>query len=119
MGVVAAFTDQIVSPLRTAAGQIRQLGEMHSEANDHLQKQAQYLATSFHGLGGNAFLEKVNKQGHFIGSIVDELNSTARLFEGAANATEDAAHVADNALGGGLLALAEKVLGDPNISPDK
>ena len=118
MGVVGAFTDQIVSPMITAASQLRQLGEVHSEANDHLQKQAQGLTTSFHGLGCSSFLERVHKQGRFVESIVDELNSTAQLFEGTAHAIEDAAHAADIALGGGLLTIAEKVLGDPNISPD-
>lgn len=110
MGFVSGFTSEIVSPLETAAGQLRQLSGKHQDANNRMQSMSQALITSFGGKGADAFLTRVQKQGSFIQGITGELNSTAGAFEKAASLIKDAAQVADDVLGGPLLALGEHVL---------
>lgn len=110
MGLVSGFTDELVTPLETAAGQIRQLSEKHREGNTHLQSQIQTLMASFGGNGANALTIRVHKQGQFVTGITNELDETAGIFEKGAGIIQDAAAIADDMLGGPPLELADKVL---------
>jgi hypothetical protein len=110
MGFVSGFVDEIVSPLETAAWQIRQLSKAHSNADDNLQNQALDLAITFGGKGADAFFAMIDRQSQFIGGITSGLNDFATIFEDAAQIIKDAARMADWALGGPLLELAEAVL---------
>jgi hypothetical protein len=110
MGFVSGFIDELVTPLETAAGQIRQLSKEHTDGNTYLQSQAQGLTKTFGGKGANAFFTMAHRQGQFIGGITAELDQTAGIFDKTAQIIRDAAQVADWALGGPLMDLAEKVL---------
>lgn len=111
MGLVSGFVEAIVEPLQTAAGQIRQLSTAHDEANSRLQGLAQALTTSsFRGNGANAFLLMVEKQSDFVSGITEALDVAANFCAETATVMEDAAEIADMALGGPLIDLAESVL---------
>lgn len=116
MGFVSGFVDEIVSPLETAAGQIRQLGQAHIEANYHLQTRAKGLATTFQGAGAQVFFTMAQRQGNFITGITNELNDFAGAFDETVHIVREAAQVADWALGGPLLDLAQHLLS--KLSPE-
>jgi hypothetical protein len=117
MGFVSGFIGVIVQPLQNAAAQIRQLSSVQDEANSRLRLQAQALTiNSFGGNGSNAFMTMVEKQYSFVQGITDELSNTAKIFDDVAYVIKSAAEVADMALGGPLMDLAENVLN--KLSPD-
>lgn len=110
MGFVTGFVDVIVQPLEEAAGKITQLSKDQREANGRLQRQGLDLTTTFGGKGANAFLTMVQKEGRFVTGIAANLDEVSNIFTKGAQLIQDAAQVADWALGGPLLDLAERVL---------
>lgn len=110
MGFVSGFVDELVTPMETAASQIRQLSKAHTNGNEYLHTQAQGLTSVFQGKGADAFSTMIQRQGQFIQGITSELDTTANCFEQAAQIIREAAQVADWALGGPLLELGEHIL---------
>lgn len=116
MGFVEGFVDEIISPLETAAGQIRQLSKAHVEADNHFQTRVQGLKASFQGEGAQTLFTMAQRQKSFVTGITNELNDFAGAFEETVHIVREAAQVADWALGGPLLDIAQHILG--KLSPD-
>jgi hypothetical protein len=110
MGVLLRFVAEIVTPMETAASQMRQLCQVHGDADGFLRAQSQGLIPTFEGDGAGTFFIKAKSHSQLIKDIMDALGGTALVFEQAALVINEASQIAEWVLVGPALELGEQVL---------
>ncbi len=92
---VTAFSNALIQPLESAAGELRHLADLHKTGNQYLLNQTQQLRQAFSGNGGDAFSKMILKQYQWTNNVVEAVNEIASLHDEAAQLVRDADSIAD------------------------